>query len=67
MMKYPKPLDAPYISAMTSINIAVGSCTFRPVTIVGYRYGSSTRKIIVGVDNKDFAGAIRVLYDSFVK
>ena len=29
--------------------------------------GPEERNIIVGVDNKDFAGAIRVLYDSFVK
>ena len=29
--------------------------------------GPEELNIIVGVDNKDFAGAIRVLYDSFVK
>ena len=29
--------------------------------------GPDELNIIVGVDNKDFAGAIRVLYDSFVK
>ena len=29
--------------------------------------GAEELKIRVGVDNKDFAGAIRVLYDSFVK
>ena len=29
--------------------------------------GSSEMNIIVGVEEKDFAQAIRVLYDSFVK
>ena len=29
--------------------------------------GSSELNIIVGVEEKDFAQAIRVLYDSFVK
>ena len=29
--------------------------------------GSSEMNIIVGVDNKDYANAIRVLYNSFVK
>ena len=52
----------PGISGKIFAALGENSINIRMIT-----QGPEELNIIVGVDNKDFAGAIRVLYDSFVK